>query len=230
MGLFRIIYGSLYPSGPTQTYKDKQSLTTKSSAPETNTTPWFRFRFRFRPTRYRFFFLGGLRNLRRKPAGLLIACVFLAAVAFYLKSQYGPAQRYQSWECTFPPDNGAELGHRASIDTFAKFKHRGVGCDVSSLDLHKPFGSLCPDKNSVLRAMSNGGRAGKDAPYVPRGCDMRWYDTKEVCEILNRFSQVVLVGDSMLRHIIGALNVVIREDLGYGGVTDWNFSDEERYS
>ncbi|KAI1449028.1 hypothetical protein F5Y02DRAFT_414290 [Annulohypoxylon stygium] len=76
--------------------------------------------------------------------------------------------------------------------------------------------------------MSSGGRAGKDAPYVPRGCDMRWFTTLEACEILGRYSQVILVGDSMLRHIMGALNILIREDLGYGGVTDWNFDAEEK--
>ncbi|XXH02668.1 cell cycle RNA binding protein whi3 [Hypoxylon texense] len=80
----------------------------------------------------------------------------------------------------------------------------------------------------MLTAMSSGGRIGRDAPYVPRGCDMRWFDTWEVCEILGRYSQVILVGDSMLRHVIGALNILIREDLGYGGVTDWNFSEEEK--
>ncbi|KAI0602764.1 hypothetical protein F4775DRAFT_535596 [Biscogniauxia sp. FL1348] len=32
----------------------------------------------------------------------------------------------------------------------------------------------------------------------------------------------------MLRHVMGALHVILREDLGYGGVTDWNFSEEER--
>ncbi|KAI0172541.1 hypothetical protein GGR52DRAFT_572373 [Hypoxylon sp. FL1284] len=76
--------------------------------------------------------------------------------------------------------------------------------------------------------MSSGGRIGRDAPYAPRGCDMQWFTTWEACEILDRYAQVVLVGDSMLRHVIGALNVLIREDLGYGGVTDWNFSDEEK--
>ncbi|KAK7754651.1 hypothetical protein SLS62_003435 [Diatrype stigma] len=144
MGLFRVIYGFLYPSGPTQTYKDKQQdLAPNPSAPEVKPTPLFRSR------RTRALIFGGIRNTRRRSAALLIG-VFLAAVIL-------------------------------------------------------PFGPVCPDKSSVLQAMSNGGRVGKDAPYVPRGCDMRWHDTEEVCEILNRFSQVVLVGDSMLRHIIGAL-------------------------
>ncbi|KAI0805392.1 hypothetical protein GGR55DRAFT_273048 [Xylaria sp. FL0064] len=80
----------------------------------------------------------------------------------------------------------------------------------------------------MLTAMSSGGRIGRDAVYTPRGCDMRWYTTEEVCKILGQFSQVILVGDSMLRHVISALNIIIRENLGYGGVTDWNFDARER--
>jgi len=81
----------------------------------------------------------------------------------------------------------------------------------------------------MLTAMSSGGRIGHDAPYMPRGCDMRWFTSEEVCEILGRFDKVVLVGDSMLRHVIGSINILIRRDLGYGAVTDWNFSLQERY-
>ncbi|MCJ1383657.1 hypothetical protein MMC17_006771 [Xylographa soralifera] len=80
----------------------------------------------------------------------------------------------------------------------------------------------------MLTAMSSGGRIGHDAPYMPRGCDMRWFSSEEICEILARFEKVVIVGDSMMRHVIGSLNVLIRKDLGYGAVTDWNFSPEER--
>jgi hypothetical protein len=76
--------------------------------------------------------------------------------------------------------------------------------------------------------MSEGGRIGFDVPYVSRGCDMRWFTSEEVCEILARFDRVVLVGDSMLRHVIGSVNILLRQDIGYGAVTDWNFSDEER--
>ena len=56
---------------------------------------------------------------------------------------------------------------------------------------------------------------------------MRWYTTSEICEILSRFERVIVVGDSMMRHVVGALNVLIREDLGYGAVTNWNFGEEE---
>ncbi len=81
----------------------------------------------------------------------------------------------------------------------------------------------------MLTAMSSGGRIGHDAPYMPRECDMRWFTTEEVCEILSRFEKVIIIGDSMMRHVIGSINVLVRKDLGYGAVTDWNFSPEERY-
>lgn len=58
---------------------------------------------------------------------------------------------------------------------------------------------------------------------------MRWFTTEEICEILGRFERVVLVGDSMIRHVVGSLNVLVRKDLGYGAVTDWNFSAQEKY-
>ncbi|KAI0522224.1 hypothetical protein F5B22DRAFT_634126 [Xylaria bambusicola] len=112
-------------------------------------------------------------------------------------------------------------------NTFATYKQFGPKCPISSLELHGPYEPVCPDRPSMLAAMSSGGRIGRDAIYIPRGCDMRWYTTEEVCKILGRFSQVILVGDSMLRHVIGALNIIVREDLGYGGVTDWNFDSRE---
>lgn len=125
-----------------------------------------------------------------------------------------------------PPES---LPHRYSdtIDTFSSYKYRNT-CNISSLDLHAPFAPLCPDRESMVTAMSSGGRIGNDAPYMPRGCDMRWFSTEEICEILARFEKVIIVGDSMMRHVIGSINVMIRKDLGYGAVTDWNFSPEER--
>lgn len=113
------------------------------------------------------------------------------------------------------------------MDTFQSYKFRTV-CNVSSLDLHTSFSPLCSDRQSMLTAMTSGGRIGFDAPYMPRGCDMRWFATQEICEILSRFEKVVIIGDSMMRHVIGSIYIFIREDLGYGAVTNWNFSDEER--
>jgi len=113
------------------------------------------------------------------------------------------------------------------VDTFQSYKFRST-CNVSSLDLHAPFSPLCHDRASMLTAMSSGGRIGHNAPFMPRGCDMRWFTSEEICEILGRFDRVLLIGDSMLRHITGSINILVRKDLGYGAVTDWNFSLQER--
>ena len=115
-------------------------------------------------------------------------------------------------------------------DAFADYKYRNdshASCQISSLDLHKPFAPLCKDRASLLAAISGGGRIGFEAPFMPRNCDMRWYTTEEICEIFGRFEKVIVVGDSMMRHIVGALNVLLRKDLGYGAVTGWNFNEQE---
>lgn len=127
----------------------------------------------------------------------------------------------------FQPPEGIPYRLPDTLDTFAGYKYRGA-CNISSLDLHAPFSPLCTDRQSMLTAMASGGRIGMDAPFMPRGCDMRWFTTEEACEILSRFQKVIFVGDSMMRHVIGSLNVLIRKDLGYGAVTDWNFSPQER--
>ena len=93
--------------------------------------------------------------------------------------------------------------------------------------MHVPFAPLCRTRAELLAAVSGGGRIGFDAPFVPRGCDMRWYTTEEVCEILGRFERVIVVGDSMMRHVVGAINVLLRASLGYGAVTNWNFNEAE---
>ncbi|KAL9101031.1 MAG: hypothetical protein Q9163_003673 [Psora crenata] len=127
----------------------------------------------------------------------------------------------------FQPPEALPHRYPDTIDTFSTYKYRNT-CNISSLDLHSPFAPLCSDQKSLLKAMSGGGRIGMDAPYMPRGCDMRWFSTEEICEILERFEKVVIIGDSMMRHVIGSMNVLVRKDLGYGAVTDWNFSPEER--
>lgn len=32
----------------------------------------------------------------------------------------------------------------------------------------------------------------------------------------------------MVRHVIGGINVLVRKDLGYSAITDWNLSMQER--
>jgi hypothetical protein len=74
--------------------------------------------------------------------------------------------------------------------------------------------------------MTDGGRIGFDAPYIPRGCDMRWFSTEEICEILSRFEKVFITGDSLMRNVISALNILLRKDMERGALMDWMMDDK----
>ena len=128
----------------------------------------------------------------------------------------------------FPTPGNTTYRYPDTIDTFLKYSYRNhTSCRISSLDLHLPFAPLCSTRTDILNAISGGGRIGFEAPFIPRDCDMRWYTTEEICEIFGRFDKVIVVGDSMMRHVVGALNVLLRKDLGYGAVTNWNFKPDE---
>lgn len=105
----------------------------------------------------------------------------------------------------------------APINHLSHFRHAQT-CPVSSTSILTPITPLCKTSRSLLEAASNGGRIGFDAPYIPRGCGIKWYTTKEVCEVLGRWGKIAVTGDSMMRHLVGALNVLVREDLGFGAV------------
>ncbi|KAI1140811.1 hypothetical protein F5Y05DRAFT_423712 [Hypoxylon sp. FL0543] len=223
------LYGSLFSKRPSETFKDKDHRRHRStswlSASESSSTP-------FSTSLY----AGSALPTPSRLLMRLVRWVLVLVAAIIFLSYSGPFNRFSGYRerhatapaCDFPLGSLPESRFGEVRDTLAGYKYRGEGCNVSSLDLHVPLGSVCPDKSSMLTAMSSGGRIGRDAPYLLRGCDMQWFSTLEVCEVLGRYSQVILVGDSMLRHVIGALNVLIREDLGYGGVTDWNFSEDEK--
>lgn len=111
-------------------------------------------------------------------------------------------------------------------DGFVDFM-RTPTCNFSTLDLHAPFSPLCSDKESLLEAMTGGGRVGIDAPYSTRGCDMRWFRTHELCAILSRFEEITVIGDSMLRNLAVAMNVLLRNDLVNGPRTTWQADPDE---
>lgn len=48
--------------------------------------------------------------------------------------------------------------------------------------------------------------------------------------ILDRFDAVVFVGDDMLQHIYAAFNMLLRENIAWGGLKQWNLKDSERDS
>lgn len=69
--------------------------------------------------------------------------------------------------------------------------------------------------------MTEGGRGGFDAPYIPRGCDLKFYTSAEICRILSRFQSIVIFGDSLMRHLTAAFAILLRENLDNGGQMQW---------
>lgn len=118
------------------------------------------------------------------------------------------------------PDPEGSFRLPDGIDSFQDFQ-QSDRCSLSSLDLHGPFEPLCEDKESLMQAMSWGGRIGQDAPFSPRGCDMRWFTPKEICAILSKFSRINIMGDSMMRNLAVATSIYLRADLENGGRSTW---------
>ena len=54
--------------------------------------------------------------------------------------------------------------------------------------------------------------------FEPSGCSLRWYESDEICGIFDRFSHVVMAGDSLSRHVNQGLYMLMTDDLRYGGL------------
>lgn len=57
--------------------------------------------------------------------------------------------------------------------------------------------------------------------------DMHWFSTAETCELLSKFDNIYLWGDSQTRHLTQAFAVLLREDLIDGGRATWREDVEE---
>jgi len=109
-------------------------------------------------------------------------------------------------------------------------------CGISSTDLYIPpvIGKVdkhthyCPNRATLLEALSGGGRHGFDAPFHPAGCHYRWYSTPEICMILERFGAIIFLGDDMTKHMYAAFNMLLRENIALGGLQQWDMKESER--
>ncbi|KNG80872.1 hypothetical protein ANOM_010377 [Aspergillus nomiae NRRL 13137] len=124
-------------------------------------------------------------------------------------------------------------------DTSQDLLGRYVGyqeCGISSSALYEPpktegHGSLshsyCQTRDSLLSAMSNGGRHGFDEAYISQGCFYRWYSNAEICEILQKFGALVFIGDESLADIYAGFNILLRGDLATGALRESDLTKEQ---
>ncbi|KAK9330229.1 hypothetical protein V1520DRAFT_378036 [Lipomyces starkeyi] len=64
-------------------------------------------------------------------------------------------------------------------------------CELSDGSLMRPY---CATKEKLLESLSGGGRIGFSSAFHPLNCEYRWFDTKEICMILDRFDAVIFIG------------------------------------
>ncbi|KAB8336724.1 hypothetical protein FH972_021033 [Carpinus fangiana] len=93
--------------------------------------------------------------------------------------------------------------------------------ELSRAQIHRSFTPKCDGRDALMEAMAGGGRHGFDQPYSALGCDLTWYTTPQVCGILSKFDRIHFVGDSLIRQIVLALHIIMREDLINGGRQSW---------
>jgi hypothetical protein len=54
--------------------------------------------------------------------------------------------------------------------------------------------------------------------FVPYGCDIPFHTPDQVCQVLNKFSHIIVQGDSLSRHLQGGLLISLRGDLVRGSL------------
>jgi hypothetical protein len=98
----------------------------------------------------------------------------------------------------------------------------GSACHRQYLELLTPmprsarWGCRAPS-SSVLAALAAGSRAAWDAPFdLGSGCALQWYAPAEACALVARLGTLVVVGDSLQRHLLQALFAVLRGDYALG--------------
>ncbi|EIT78006.1 hypothetical protein F9C07_2282434 [Aspergillus flavus] len=109
-------------------------------------------------------------------------------------------------------------------------------CGISSLALYEPpktegqgalSHSYCQTRDSLLSAMSDGGRHGFDEAYISKGCFYRWYSNAEVCQILQKFGALVFVGDESLADIYAGFNILLQGNLATGALRESEMTKEQ---
>ncbi|KAE8384950.1 hypothetical protein BDV23DRAFT_165850 [Aspergillus alliaceus] len=109
-------------------------------------------------------------------------------------------------------------------------------CGISSFALYEPpkigdqgvsSHSYCQTRDSLLTAMSNGGRHGFDEVYTSKGCFYRWYTNSEICDILQKFDALVFVGDETLADVYAGFNILLRGNLATGAMRESELTNEQ---
>jgi hypothetical protein len=58
--------------------------------------------------------------------------------------------------------------------------------------------------------------------FIPHNCDLPYLSSRNACAIMNKYSYILTIGDSLTRHLRQAILIVLRRDLILGGIESSN--------
>ena len=91
--------------------------------------------------------------------------------------------------------------------------------------LHDEIVHECDKANAAwcndlpLSITKYGGRPYRDAPFRVEGCNLKWYSSAQACDLVTKSGRLILVGDSLVRHLSQTMIAILRGNLSRDGVT-----------
>ncbi|CAK0733191.1 hypothetical protein CVIRNUC_000239 [Coccomyxa viridis] len=118
------------------------------------------------------------------------------------------------------------------------YGHDGPGIQPWSVNWHTYAGNkpdalqYCSSTELLLESLKSGIRMSlnsialddialenaEESWFQPHRCAFRWFTWRKACQVLGKFSQVYMIGDSMMRHIHHALLMLLKDDWQYGSL------------
>jgi hypothetical protein len=121
----------------------------------------------------------------------------------FTKSQ-GPEMLFEKW-----------IPYTITPFTFQKF-HDTTCSNITDLTQAMRYGTRSWIKPEVQNKTALE-REVEQSYFMPKGCDIGPLSRQRICGILNQYSHVLLVGNSMIRHLRQAMLMAIRKDFVLGG-------------
>ena len=130
------------------------------------------------------------------------------------------------------------ISHNVVLAHENGYRHGGPGVRPWSVNWHT-YGANRPDAlqycsstDVLLESLKSGIRKSLDSTasddvaaenvveswFQPHRCSFRWFTWREACQVLGKFSQIYMVGDSLMRHVHHALLMLLRDDWQYGSL------------
>jgi hypothetical protein len=96
---------------------------------------------------------------------------------------------------------------------------------------YQPSGPWCETSRNLSFSLAGGHRvwnnpseANEPNPeafqsfFAPLKCSFKWFSPREACTVLSRYSTLYFVGDSLTRHLVQAVDIILNGNFEYGAL------------